>query len=364
MKPADRSVRFLPAFRRTIAVAILLGLAMAAPLVSGPIGKDVAKKDDAPQKPAKKPAEGGTAGAVEVQFIDDSTMKLTLRDERVTLNTPYGKLLIPVRDIQRIEMATRIPDDVAKRIAAAIADLGKVEFPVREAATTELMELGERAYPALVEAEKSKDLEVKRRAREVLEKIREEVPAERLEFHPHDVIYTEDSKFTGRIEGTALKVHTFQFGQQQLKLSDVRGLRSKWAIEPEPANALPDPGNLSSLFGQVGKIYTYRITGGGQAVQQGFPPGGIPPGRLVIINGGGGNVWGTDTYTLDSSLSLAAVHAGMLKVGQTGVVRVKILGPQPGFQGSTRNGVTSHPFGPFTGAFQFVRGRGRARPPG
>ncbi len=82
----------------------------------------------------------------------------------------------------------------------------------------------------------------------------------------------------------------------------------------------------------------------------------------LIIAGAQGFVWGTDTYTLDSSLALTAVHAGVLKTGQTGVVRVKILGPQAGFQGSTRNGVTSMPYGFYNGGYEFVRGRAR-RPP-
>jgi len=53
------------------------------------------------------------------------------------------------------------------------------------------------------------------------------------------------------------------------------------------------------------------------------------------------------------------MHAGIVKPGQSGIVRVKILGQQAGFGSSTRHGVTSQPYGPFNGAFQFVRGRGR-----
>jgi hypothetical protein len=62
-------------------------------------------------------------------------------------------------------------------------------------------------------------------------------------------------------------------------------------------------------------------------------------------------------YSLDSTLALAAVHAGVLKPGQAGTVRVKILGPQPNLAASIRHGVTSQPFGPYPGSFEFVRGR-------
>lgn len=61
-------------------------------------------------------------------------MKVTLRDERLELETPYGKLLIPVADIQRIEFAWRVPDDVAKRIETALGDLGNEAFQRRQEA--------------------------------------------------------------------------------------------------------------------------------------------------------------------------------------------------------------------------------------
>ena len=60
------------------------------------------------------------------------------------------------------------------------------------------------------------------------------------------------------------------------------------------------------------------------------PPGGVP-----------GRVWGTDVYASGSSLCSAAVHAGLLKASNGGVVRVRTLGPQSPFNGSLRNGVES-----------------------
>jgi len=56
-----------------------------------------------------------------------------------------------------------------------------------------------------------------------------------------------------------------------------------------------------------------------------------------------GPLWGTDVYTSDSSLAKAVVHAGILKKGERGVVKVTALdtSEREGFQGSRRNGVTS-----------------------
>jgi len=54
-----------------------------------------------------------------------------------------------------------------------------------------------------------------------------------------------------------------------------------------------------------------------------------------------GQIWGTDTYTRDSTLGAAAVHAGLLKPGQTAVLRVIVAEPLKSYPGSTRNGVTT-----------------------
>ena len=95
----------------------------------------------------------------------------------------------------------------------------------------------------------------------------------------------------------SLKVRTTQFGEQPLKLSDLRSLRSTAATKQRSKNSLPDPGNLSGYQGSVGKKYSFRVTGGSAGVFR-------------------GSIYGTDVYTLDSSLAFAAVHAGVLKAGQ------------------------------------------------
>lgn len=274
-------------------------------------------------------------GAVEIRFTDDSVFKLVLREERLVINTPYGKLSIPVADVRRIEFGTRLADDVAKRIETAIGNLGSREFKLREAASADLLRLLDKAYPALMRAAEHKDREVSRRAEELLDRIRQLVPEDWLEIRAHDVVYTDDSKIAGRIEGTMLKASTTQFGDVQVKLTDVRLLRSLAAgaePEPKPAVALADPGRLSGLAGELGKRFAFRVTGD--------------------VNG---SLWGTDTYTLDSSLATAAVHAGALKPGQTGVVRVKIVPSPAAFTGTTRHGVTSSGWGMHPAAFQIIK---------
>jgi hypothetical protein len=88
------------------------------------------------------------------------------------------------------------------------------------------------------------------------------------------------------------------------------------------------PANLQELQGQIGKTFRFTVTGAAT-----------------------GPVWGTNVYTSDSLLASVAVHAGVLKVGQTGVVKVTIVAPPPQFAGSTKNGITSSGYGAWPGAY-------------
>jgi hypothetical protein len=274
---------------------------------------------------------------VEVKYIDDSTMKLKILDPQVELITKYGPLQIPVADVRRIEFASRTPPEVAERINAAIVNLGHPDFAVREQATAELKGYRERAYGPLLKATKHADPEVSRRADDAARYIQNRVPAAQLEARDVDVIYTEDSKVTGRLSCVYLRVSTFQFGEQQLKVADVRTLRSTSGASEEGANAGPAPANLMAFQNQFGKEMTYTVTGA--------QPGGQGTG-----------VWGTDVYTLDSNLAAAAVHAGVLQPGQSGVVRVRIVASPPQFVGSQRNGMGSSGYGHYPqGAFEFVK---------
>jgi hypothetical protein len=66
----------------------------------------------------------------------------------------------------------------------------------------------------------------------------------------------------------------------------------------------------------------------------------------------GGSVWGTDVYTDDSYVCRAAVHAGAIGLAG-GVVRIRILGGQSSYPGTSRNGVDSSGYGSWGGSYRF-----------
>jgi hypothetical protein len=63
----------------------------------------------------------------------------------------------------------------------------------------------------------------------------------------------------------------------------------------------------------------------------------------VIITGStnSGSLYGSGIYTLDSALSLAAVHSGLLSAGEQGTLALLLLPTQSKFVGSSQNGLTS-----------------------
>lgn len=66
-------------------------------------------------------------------------------------------------------------------------------------------------------------------------------------------------------------------------------------------------------------------------------------------------VHGTDVYTDDSAICAAAIHAGVLKTGQTGVVTIQMGTGAKEFPGSARNGITSRSYGRWESSFTFAR---------
>lgn len=63
------------------------------------------------------------------------------------------------------------------------------------------------------------------------------------------------------------------------------------------------------------------------------------------------SVWGTDTYTLDSSICTAAAHAGKIQLETGGPVTIEMRAGESSYKGSTRNGINSSDYGPYGSSF-------------
>ena len=67
--------------------------------------------------------------------------------------------------------------------------------------------------------------------------------------------------------------------------------------------------------------------------------------------GNGSSVWGTDIYTVDSSICTAAVHAGKFALETGGPVTIELRPGESAYKGSTRNGITTNNYGPYGSSF-------------
>lgn len=95
--------------------------------------------------------------------------------------------------------------------------------------------------------------------------------------------------------------------------------------QPQVPAVPPDPGTLSQFKGSIGMTLSFQVTGANN----------------------GRTVWGSNPYTADSALARAAVHAGVLQIGETGVVNVTILGGQQSYVSTERNGVKTNSWGSY-----------------
>jgi beta-lactamase regulating signal transducer with metallopeptidase domain len=108
-------------------------------------------------------------------------------------------------------------------------------------------------------------------------------------------------------------------------------VRTRSVTTTRPRAVEPDPGYLFEYQRQVGKTFWFDVVGKGH---------------------GHGSIWGTDVYTTDSNLSVAAVHAGLLREGERGILEVTILPGQDSYHGSTRNGISSGSWRSYPGSFR------------
>jgi hypothetical protein len=152
------------------------------------------------------------------------------------------------------------------------------------------------------------------------------------------VLYEKaEAEFARRREKTVAELKKIQEAfAKEAKLDEALAVRERMRTLHEGRQvALPDPGYVNHQPTDIGKGFYYDVTGQGAAA--GFA------------------IYGTDVYVMGSHLGTAAVHCGLVKENQKGVVRVTVVGPQDMFPASTRNGVTSQPSGRAELAFRVER---------
>lgn len=290
-----------------------------------------------PSNPVEEPSKKQKVEVIAV-CTDNSQIKVTLLDEELEFKTKHGTLKIKMADVKKIEFATRISADMTSNYDKLIKSLASSDFAIREEATKTLKLCDERVGPAITAATKSGDPEVVRRAEDILKTLKMKYNDTQLTPKPYDIIYIDDSKICGHFIAEHLKIETEQFGKQELKLYHIIAIKTSFNIAD--TSHVPDaPTNLSPYATQYGKELMFSLIG--------TTPNGTMQNQLI---------WGTDIYTIDSNISIAAVHSGIVKPGQKTVVRLRILQSPIQFEGTSRNSISSIPYGTYTpGAYEFIK---------
>jgi hypothetical protein len=185
-------------------------------------GSTAAWADDPPDR---SPATS-VPSLFEIALLDGSRVRVEILDPSVTVATRYGKLTVPVGELRQIDPGFRYPDGFEARIEEEIERLGSPSFRDREAAEKALLGFKEYALPALRRAVKSDDPEQARRAGAVIERLTDTLPEERLHLKELDTVKIVDFTVVGKLEQSALRVRSRQFGEATLRLDQLRSARS------------------------------------------------------------------------------------------------------------------------------------------
>ena len=213
--------------------ALAVGSASAQP---PPIAEPLPTPTPTPTRPVPKAEtvvpKVPTVLEFDVGFHDGSNVKVVVLEPAVAVTTKYGKLTVPLAELRRVELGFRYPEGVEAKLAAAIERLAAPAYLDREEASKEVRELKQYAGPALKRAATDDDAERRTRAAALLQAVRRDVPAERIDAKDYDTVETADFTARGRLDSTSVKVRTRQFGEAVVKFAEVRQFRAAAAAAP------------------------------------------------------------------------------------------------------------------------------------
>ena len=132
---------------------------------------------------------------------------------------------------------------------------------------------------------------------------------------------------------------------------------------PAPAPAASAPVGAAATAGAASRDVAVAVAVAEPAIEVGCTYDGNqivgPPGTRKLLNcpagcAARGWLWGTDHYTTDSAVCIAAIHAGVVPAEGGDVVLIREDGRQA-YRGTRRNGVESTDYGAFGSGFRLQR---------
>ncbi len=153
------------------------------------------------------------------------------------------------------------------------------------------------------------------------------------------LITTENlaTNFSYELAAPSITAHTLQSGASGAVVQVVLGAKSLQVVVAPKFGGGGWTATAHQFEGQVGQRFTY-----------------VCPVAEQGDNVSGSNVWGTTTYTDDSSVCAAAVNYGLITIEAGGTVTIEIQPGLASYAGSTRNGTTTGSYGKWSGSFVFI----------
>ena len=228
----------------------LAGLFVAGLFFTASLAQEKAIDDPKAIEPKKEEPKkvigGGTKanaietipGDCEIHFLNGSKVRMVIQSDKLDIATAYGKLSVPVKDVRAIEFGLHFPEGMEAKIEAAIKGLGSSDYREREKADKALVDLGPWSYPVVLEASRGKELEVSKRAKDIVAKLQAKHTKKDLKVAGDDKGVTPNFTVVGRILTTTVKAKTEYFGEQELSLAKMRTLRSMGGGSPDMEFAL------------------------------------------------------------------------------------------------------------------------------
>lgn len=247
---------------------------------------------------------------------------------------PIAQEMLTQFETERAELQKKTEAEMAKTREKFMAGLKKMQDDAtKEARMDEALALRETIR--LLREEWNDALPVRdlpRAARKVVREYEDEMTAIRRQ-HEDDADKVEDKILAELKKMQDIFCKEGKLDEAVAVRDLARGLRGG---NVTGAAVLPDPGYVNNPVADIGKVFYYEVTG----------------------NTTGGSIYGTDLYTTGSFLAMAAVHSGVLKNGQRGVVKVTILAGRDSYPASMKNDITSSQYSTWGVSFKVERGFG------
>jgi hypothetical protein len=301
--------------------------------------KEPAAEEPAVDVPRKPPVELGPKH-IRLHLLDGSIISGDLSVSEITVETPFGSLVVPIANIRSFSPGLDSYPKVLADLEEKVKSLGSDDYQTREQAHKDLAAMGVKIRKELDRFVNDENAEIKRHVGEIIKEIEEQTEqADAFDEEGGgqqawirlDTVVTTDFTVVGKVTPQQFEIAS-KYGPLTVQLADVQqGERETGARESIRKSVTVEGTNIaqrsfksSGIRVQAGDKITFRADGnmimspwGSNAATgpDGAPnygwyvPNQIPGGALVARIGDKGQV-----FKVGRQLTMVAKNAGVLQM--------------------------------------------------